>query len=279
MTEKENPKQETAKQEDNPSAKCSENCSHYIDKKRLRLYKGKFLISIIVCTICIIAIFVLFHLNYRGSQNKVIEVQKEFYDNLTNKYLKSLTITKDSTISLDQVVIDIVEEKQKESLSLLELQYNKLQHDFTVLSLWAGILMIVFLIFSIYSIFKVDEMQKQGRDYLDKMEDFSIKAKENSGNIEKQAAKKIKSLNDQADDEIKKLSFASNKQLEELQTNITTIQKDFESSVAEKTLEFQKTIQQYRDEMKKTSEQNNKLLGDFVRLLVSSNSSGKESKD
>lgn len=32
MTEKENPKQETAKQEDNPSAKCSENCSHYIDK-------------------------------------------------------------------------------------------------------------------------------------------------------------------------------------------------------------------------------------------------------
>ncbi len=91
---------------------------------------------------------------------------------------------------------------------MLELQYNKLQHDFTVLSLWAGILMIVFLIFSIYSIFKVDEMQKkQGRDYLDKMEDFSIKAKENSGNIEKQAAKKIKSLNDQADDEIKKLSL------------------------------------------------------------------------
>ena len=117
-----------------------------------------------------------------------------FYDNLTNKYLKSLTLTKDSTISLDQVVIDIVEEKQKESLSLLELQYNKLQHDFTILSLWAGILMIVFLIFSIYSMFKVDEMQKQGRDYLNTMEGFSIEAKNISDSIEDKANEEISSL-------------------------------------------------------------------------------------
>lgn len=78
MTEKENPKQETAKQEDNPSAKCSENCSHYIDKKRLHLYKGKFLISIIVCTICIIAIFVLFHLNYREVKIKLLKSKRSF---------------------------------------------------------------------------------------------------------------------------------------------------------------------------------------------------------
>lgn len=276
MTEKENPKQETAKQEDNPSAKCSENCSHYIDKKHLHLYKNKFLGSIILCTLAIIILFFLYHLSYSNSQDKIIEVQKTFCDNLTNKYLKSLTITKDSTISLDQVVIDIVEEKQKESLSLLELQYNKLQHDFTVLSLWAGILMIVFLIFSIYSIFKVDEMQKQGRDYLDKMEDFSIEAKNISDSIEEQANQEISSLEERTTGAMGRLSTESEKQLNDLKNTIDKLQSEFESSVKTKTGEFEEAVETYKEELKQSSLNNDLLFQQLFKTLKETDSSSKQ---
>lgn len=174
-----------------------------------------------------------------------------FYDNLTNKYLKSLTLTKDSTISLDQVVIDIVEEKQKESLSLLELQYNKLQHDFTILSLWAGILMIVFLIFSIYSMFKVDEMQKQGRDYLNTMEGFSIEAKNISDSIEDKANEEISSLEERTTKAMNGLSTESKKQLDDLKNTIDKLQSEFESSVKTKAREFEKTVETYKKSLNK----------------------------
>lgn len=256
----------------------AKNCSHFINKNKLHLYKGKFLTAIISCTVCIIILFLLFLLSYSKSQDKIVGLHKECND-IAIKDLKSLTLTKDSTIHLDKIVIDIVEENQQKSLSLLELQYNKLQNDFTILSLWAGILMIVFLIFSIYSMFKVDEMQKQGRSYLDKMEEISTKSKEISAKIEKQATEKIKALENSTTAEMNKLSGEYDKRIKELENKISEILKDFESSVNTKTSEFQKISEKYRDEMKKTSEQNNQVLENFVQMIVSSNSSSKELKD
>lgn len=257
--------------------KCeNNNCSHYINKNRLHLYKGKFLFSIIICTICVIGIFVLFQLNYSNSQDKIVEVQENFYNNLTNKYLKSLTITKDSTISLDQVVIDIVQENQKESLSLLELQYNKLQHDFTVLSLWAGILMIVFLIFSIYSMFKVDEMQKQGRDYLKTMEENSTKAKEISDSIEIKANEKIVSLENRTIEEMSKLSDEYRKQVDELKATINRLKSEFETSVKAKTAEFETSVQKHKGELEQSSKRNEELFSQLVAAIRETGSSSKE---
>lgn len=49
---------------------------------------------------------------------------------------------------------------------LLELNFNRIQHEYTVLALWAGVLMIVFLIFSFYSLYKTDDIAKQGKESL-----------------------------------------------------------------------------------------------------------------
>lgn len=248
------------------------NCSHYIDKDRLHLYKGKFLFSIIICTLCIIGIFVLFQLSYSNSQDKIVKIQKEFCDNLTSRYLKSLTLTKDSTISLDKVVIDIVEENQKGSLSLLELQYNKLQHDFTVLSIWAGILMIVFLIFSIYSMFKVDEMQKQGREYLEKMEDTSQKAGTISNTLTQQSQEKINEIDKRAKEEMDKLSQEYKRQLNDLKQEMERLQNEFGETVSKETTEFKKLVQDYQDKLKENSIKNEQLISYFVKAIGDSSS-------
>ena len=273
---------------DKEKQKCEQtNCSHYIDSKTLHLYKGKFLSSIIICTICIIGLFFLYQRSYSDSQKKIISINQNFCDNITNKYLKSLTLTKDSTICLDNVVIDIIEKQQNESLSLLELQYNKIQNDFTILSLWAGILMIVFLIFSIYSMFKIDEMQKQGREHLNRMEDFSIKAKETSENIKEQADSQIEALEKNTSAEMEKLSTESQKQLSELNKKITELQKAFEDAVSSKTSEFENSVklkasefeasvQQYRKMLEDSSKRNNELFTQLVSAIRDSSSNTKE---
>lgn len=55
---------------------------------------------------------------------------------------------------------------QHATSELLELHFNRIQHEYTVLALWAGVLMIVFLIFSFYSLYKTDDIAKQSKENL-----------------------------------------------------------------------------------------------------------------
>ena len=48
--------------------------------------------------------------------------------------------------------------------TLLDLCLNKVDHEYSNITIWAAILTILFLVFSFYSIFKMDELIKQGRD-------------------------------------------------------------------------------------------------------------------
>ena len=58
---------------------------------------------------------------------------------------------------------------QSDTKAMLELEMSKIQNEHETLGIWAGILTIVFLIFSFYSLFKTDDMVKQGREGLDKL--------------------------------------------------------------------------------------------------------------
>lgn len=271
------PKEKAAETTEN---KCSKkNCTHYIEKKTLHLYKGKFLFSIITFTVAIIGLFILFHISYINSQDKIITAHQNFCDEITHKYLESLTVKKDSTIVLDKLVTDLIAENQKSTLSLLDLQYNKLQNDFAILSLWAGVLMIVFLIFSIYSIFKVDEMQKQGRDYLSKIEEISTSTSKISEDITHQSQEKIDNLDKMAQAEMKRLSIQYEHQISELTEEIAKIQTTFELTVKEKTTEFESAISTYRRELEQSATNSKQIWSQIVEAIKNSDtSSNKEQK-
>ena len=87
-------------------------------------------------------------------------------------------MSKDSCYYVNEQFAKSVEAYMESSKDLLELQSTKIQSDFTVLSLWAGILMIVFLVFSIYSMFKTDEILRQSREGLKAIENTEKEAEE-----------------------------------------------------------------------------------------------------
>lgn len=50
--------------------------------------------------------------------------------------------------------------------AMIDLHLNKIEHEYSNITLWAAILTILFLVFSFYSVLKADELIKQGTDSL-----------------------------------------------------------------------------------------------------------------
>jgi len=48
--------------------------------------------------------------------------------------------------------------------TMLDLHLNKIEHEYSNITMWAAILTILFLVFSFYSIFKMDELIQQGNE-------------------------------------------------------------------------------------------------------------------
>lgn len=48
--------------------------------------------------------------------------------------------------------------------SMIELHLEKIEHEYSNITMWAAILTLVFLVFSFYSMFKLEEYIKQGKD-------------------------------------------------------------------------------------------------------------------
>ena len=46
--------------------------------------------------------------------------------------------------------------------AMLDLHLNKIEHEYTNITIWAAVLTILFLVFSFYSIFKMDSLVRQG---------------------------------------------------------------------------------------------------------------------
>lgn len=111
-------------------------------------------------------------------------------------------------------------DSQHATNELLELHFNRIQHEYTVLALWAGVLMIVFLIFSFYSLYKTDDIAKQGKESLKEI-------KEKGDNVLKDLQKILADLNKEAGDRIAKL----NKDIDSTQNDMNTLASQFKSRV------------------------------------------------
>ena len=101
---------------------------------------------------------------------------------------------------------------------LLELHFNRIQHEYTVLALWEGVLMSVVLIFSFYSLYKTDDIAKQGRDSLKEI-------KEKGDNVLKDLQKVLDNLNKEAGDKIATL----NKDIDSTLNDMNTLASQFKS--------------------------------------------------
>lgn len=81
--------------------------------------------------------------------------------------------------------------------AMIDLHLNKIEHEYSNITLWAAILTILFLVFSFYSVFKADELIKQGTDGLNEIRQIKAQGEQT---VEELTAKGEKILTNTEED-------------------------------------------------------------------------------
>lgn len=99
-----------------------------------------------------------------GRNNKAIlstYMQDSIYNNnIEQLYLEYEKVLKEDSLRLcnERTLLEI------QTKSMIDLHLNKVEHEYSNLTIWATILTILFLVFSFYSIYKMDELLQQGNE-------------------------------------------------------------------------------------------------------------------
>lgn len=87
--------------------------------------------------------------------------------------------------------------------SMIDLHLNKVEHEYSNLTMWAAVLTILFLVFSFYSIFKMDELIQQGNEGVKDIRSLKKDGENLIENLEATSKSEIEKTKNQIDDFIK----------------------------------------------------------------------------
>lgn len=217
---------------------CPKDCTYNIHSKNHFINHWGFMGCIIVFTAISIVFFVSYNNSYKKTQQEIVKLHEQYCAQFSPVQTSdSLVIYKDLRPVLDSY---------KQSISdHLDLQYNKIQNDYAILTTWASALMIIFLIFSIYSMFKIDEIQKQSRESLRLIDETYAEVR-----------KKSDSLDETMSGATKRIEGTIEQKISEFTLNIQKQSNDVEKQIAE-----------YKKAVEKTASDNQKLFESFYLLL------------
>lgn len=140
--------------------------------------KKTFLFSLIITIIIVAAVLIYNALWYNNMLKDICEVQhieNSLFE--SNLFLVCKHIDTNTT-NLEQSLINKIQSHNESIELVFERLASQQQRDFELLSLWAGIITIVFLVFSIYSTFRTDEMLSKANTTLDKIKDKDNQAEQ-----------------------------------------------------------------------------------------------------
>lgn len=211
-------------------------------------YKWQFIGSLIVVSLMAIISYACLAHSYHQRLNRIEEIQIEDGKQLTNLF--NATHYNNRTLSVEADKISRALEDHEERMeTLMELEFEKLQNDFNFISLWAGIITIVFLIFSIYSIFKTDEMLKKSETVYEQIKGRSEVIGNMTKKIQSKYQAELGTLRKGSDDYMKEMSQKMTL-LNERLANVDTLIRQYKETV--QTDEVVQTSNEEQDVQEKT---------------------------
>lgn len=254
-----------------------EQCAHYIDKDNFSHYHNKFIWIIVIATIAVGLLFALISHFYNKSLNRIVSIHENYNEYLMN-VMKPVEIASDSCIYVNDQLALSMQEHMQSTQTLLQIQSQKIQSDFTILSVWAGILMIVFLVFSIYSMFKTDEIIKQAKIGLDVIENAREKVNEHINQIDSHVKKEMDKVTSEVEKKTNEISEKTLYLLNNVQETAESEKELFKSIVDEKTEEFQKIYKEYVDQLQQSTSKSESLMNLIIKAIGSNQAEEKKTE-
>lgn len=135
---------------------------------------------------------------------------------------------------------------QQEVKSMLDLEFNRIQHEFESLEIWAGVLTVIFLIFSFYSLQKTEQMEHESKKGMEKIKEIMTEAASKQTTFETESNSKLTTFD--TDKDTKFRTFDSDKA------------NKFNTFESEKTTKFNEIDSKLKSVLDKFSEDSQKEL-------------------
>lgn len=241
-------------------------CSYFIDSDSFHVYRHKFLWMVALLSVIAVVSFGYLNVSFRNSNKLIVETNNRAIENI-HGLLEPAKMSQDSCYYANEHLVCAIQDFMQTTHSMLEIETSKIQSDFTVLSLWAGILMIVFLVFSIYSMFKTDEILRQSREGLKAIHANEEKSAAMIETIESKVVEELHKVDSKATDERKRIKESADEVLTQLSTDIDSIKADFSKDVEKKSKEFVETYEEIVKRIEENSKQNNSVINTLLEAL------------
>ena len=227
----------------------NKECSYNIHSKNYFVNHWGYLL----CILSVSIISGIFFYSYNKTYDDGIKDIVAFHKNFCSSYEFEKEICVTDSVVIYQDIRPVLENHISTVTNCLETQYDKLQNDYTILTILASVLMIIFLIFSIYSMFKIDEIQKQSRESLRQIDDIYAKVKNKSENLDDLVEKAIDKVDNTFNNKIAEFSL----------------------KIQEKSSEVKSQIENYEKEVTEAAATNQQLYGKLVDILTRGAASAK----
>lgn len=147
--------------------------------------------------------------------------------------------------------------------AMIDLHLDKIEHEYSNITMWGAILTILFLVFSFYSLYKIDELIKQGQEGVAKIDKIKTEGEQSVQQFNNKKQKVIDDLNEQilrmqetVSKEQQQRFKDLDRQLQEYIQNTTgyltdrsqNILDDFEKQLANITKEYKDTFKSKQEE-------------------------------
>lgn len=181
--------------------------------------------------------------------------------------------------------------------TMLDLHLNKIEHEYSNITLWAAVLTIIFLVFSFYSIFKMDSLVHQGNEGVREIRKLSFDGEKTIRDVTKKGETLISNSKENINQFVKeanlKLSLSIDAQQKIISDTVATIQSELndiksesersknvaisakeqidgmiDESVKLLTAKLQEIENQYNQELKTKVEKLNEYIDELQSLLI-----------
>lgn len=246
-----------------------ERCAHYIANDNFHVYRHKFLWAIIIATVLASGCFAFITYSFKQAHASIVQAHNTSLRKV-QEMLEPAKMSKDSCFYVNEQLISGVNAHMNTSRELLELLSTRIQSDYAILSLWAGILMIVFLVFSIYSMFKTDEILRQSREGLKAIEAREKEADSIIESVETKTNEEITKVSSKASEESARIQQDASNTIDEVRKEILDMRKEFSTDVSEKSKAFQDKYDEMMRKLEETTNNNTSLIQQLVNTIKDS---------
>lgn len=133
------------------------------------------------------------------NNNKII-LSTYMRDSVYNKNMELLYAEYEKVVKEDSLRLcnerSLIEIQTK---SMLDLHLNKVEHEYSNLTIWAAILTILFLVFSFYSIYKIDELIQQGNEGVKDIRNMKKSSEKIIENLEQTSKNEVENTRNKID--------------------------------------------------------------------------------